>query len=251
LKAPNGVRPGSELDDLGRIVPDMTIWKICHDVAAGLSHIHAHGITHQDIKPSNIFFVPHARFGAMCKIGDFGMAGKIGSAGDGQEGDTRYMPPELLSSSIRHASSDIFSLGLTLYEIAMDDHIELPVEGPRWHELRSVNEPKLTSCRCKELEKLLQAMTNPDENKRPSADQILSAEKVKHAGHALDTFLHDYIQDVEEFDRQEERRMDAVQSEDQTPRHDHRTATVRSPSFTMLLPQPPHLMSPPAKYNMN
>ena len=106
--------PGNHVESVGELVPENTVWKICHDVAAGLSHIHSHGIVHNDIKPSNIFLVPHSRLGALLKIGDFGMAGDVGTSEDGQEGDTLYMAPELLSSAARHPSADIFSLGLTL-----------------------------------------------------------------------------------------------------------------------------------------
>jgi len=247
LPPPVGVEAGSHIDAFGRLVPNMTVWKICHDISAGLSHIHSHGIVHQDIKPSNIFFVVNARFGAMCKIGDFGLAGSIGSSGDGQEGDTRYMPPELLASSIRHTSSDIFSLGLTLYEIATDDHIEMPSEGPRWHQLRSCDGPKLPACRGNDLQRLLQSMTDPNEGKRPTADAILENTFVNHAGHKVDTFLRDYIRDVEEYDRLEEERLAMDRADDQTPRNDHRSATVRSPSLSMLLPGAPSLFSPSAK----
>jgi len=242
-----GVQPGSKMDGFGRLVPNMSVWKICHDISAGLSHIHSHGIVHQDIKPSNIFFVSCARFGAMCKIGDFGLAGSIGSSGDGQEGDTRYLPPELLASATRHTSSDIFSLGLTLYEIATDEQIEMPSEGPRWHELRSQNEPKLPACRGENLQRLLQSMTDPDEQKRPTADDILNSENVKAAGNEVDVFLKDYIRDVEEYDRREEERLAMDQAEDQTPRNGNRLSTVRSPSLSMLLPGAPSLLSPQAK----
>ena len=247
LPPPSGVQAGNQLDAFGRIVPNMTVWKICHDISAGLSHIHSHGIVHQDIKPSNIFLVTNARFGAMCKIGDFGMAGSIGSSGDGQEGDARYMPPELLTSATRHTSSDIFSLGLTLYEIAMDEDIDIPSEGPHWHQLRSSNEPKLPSCRGDNLQLLLQSMTNPDETKRPTADTILENENVNIAGHDVDTFLQDYIKDVEEYDRKEEIRLTDHQTDEQTPRNGQRS-TVRSPSLNMLIPAPPTLFSPPAKF---
>jgi membrane-associated tyrosine/threonine-specific cdc2-inhibitory kinase len=247
LPPPSGVQAGSQLDAFGRIVPNMTVWKICHDISAGLSHIHSHGIVHQDIKPSNIFLVANARFGAMCKIGDFGMAGSIGSSGDGQEGDARYMPPELLTSATRHTSSDIFSLGLTLYEIAMDENIEMPSEGPHWHQLRSSNEPKLPSCRGDNLQLLLQSMTNPDETRRPTADTILENENVNIAGHDVDTFLQDYIKDAEEYDRKEEIRLADHQTDEQTPRNGQRP-TVRSPSLHMLIPAPPTLFSPPAKF---
>jgi membrane-associated tyrosine/threonine-specific cdc2-inhibitory kinase len=247
LPPPSDVQAGSQLDAFGRLVPNMSVWKICHDISAGLSHIHSHGIVHQDIKPSNIFFVTNARFGAMCKIGDFGLAGSIGSSGDGQEGDTRYLPPELLASATRHTSSDIFSLGLTLYEIATDEHIEMPSEGQRWHQLRSSDEPKLPSCRGENLQRLLQSMTDPDERNRPTADTIMNNENVKAAGNEVDTFLQDYIKDVEEYDRREEELLAMSRTEDQTPRNGHRHSTVRSPSLSMLLPPAPNLFSPQAK----
>ena len=247
LPPPAGVQVGSQLDAFGRLVPNMSVWKICHDISAGLSHIHSHGIVHQDIKPSNIFFVANARFGAMCKIGDFGLAGSIGSSAEGQEGDTRYLPPELLTSATRHTSSDIFSLGLTLFEIATDEQIEMPSEGLRWHQLRSAGEPKLPTCRGENLQCLLQSMTNPDVAKRPTADMILNNENVKAAGIEEDTFLRDYIEDVEEYDRREEERLAMDRTEDQTPQTGHRYTTVRSPSLSMLLPGAPNLFSPQTK----
>mmetsp|Transcript_2272 Transcript_2272/g.4781 ORF Transcript_2272/g.4781 Transcript_2272/m.4781 type:complete len:95 (+) Transcript_2272:110-394(+) len=90
-------------------------------------------------------------------------------------------------------------------------------------------------------------MTDPDERKRPTADTILDNETVKAAGYEVDTFLQDYIRDVEEFDKREEERLAVDRAEDQTPRNGHRYTTVRSPSLSMLLPGPPNLFSPPAK----
>mmetsp|Transcript_6409 Transcript_6409/g.16264 ORF Transcript_6409/g.16264 Transcript_6409/m.16264 type:complete len:1413 (+) Transcript_6409:433-4671(+) len=229
----------------GGIVPTDTIWKICHDIAAGLSHVHANGIVHQDLKPSNIFFVPNSRFGAMCKIGDFGMAGDIGSSGDGLEGDARYMSPELLTSSTRHPTSDIFSFGLTIYEIASELHIDMPSEGNRWHQLRSHNEPRLPSSRGKELEVLVQSMTNPKQSSRPTADQLLEHTNVKAAGLGPDAFLRDYLQDVQaQEDREAELRAMEF-SEEKTPRNDQRYS-VRSPSLSMMMPAAPNLLSPAA-----
>ena len=244
LRAQHGLPAGSDIDILGRSIPNITVWKICHDISAGLSHIHSLGVVHHDIKPSNIFFVPHIRFGAMCKIGDFGMAGDVGTVGE--EGDTKYMPPELLSSGKRLPSSDIFSLGLTLYEVAADHQIEMPSEGPRWHDLRVDKAPDLPSHRGSEMVELIKAMTNPSTCSRPTADFILTNAKVKAAGHGCDYFLGDYIRDVEEFDRVEEARLASNQCEDQTPRTGQHRG-IQSPSFTMILPAAPNLLSPTAK----
>jgi len=245
--------PNSQLGSIdespSRSVPNDTVWKICHDIAAGLSHIHSHGMVHHDIKPSNIFFVAHPRFGAMCKIGDFGMAGDIGTSADGLEGDTRYMSPELLSSGARQPSSDIFSLGLTIYEIAADIQTEMPSEGPEWHFLRSPHGPILPKERGQELLTLVQQMTYPSESERPTADAILQREDVLAAGKRCDRFLQDYLHDIEAFDQREEERLAMDCQEDQTPRNgSHRmTMPVRSPSLSMLISNPPNLLSPVSK----
>ena len=199
---PNELNTESEMEIDGRLLPGPTIWKICHDVAAGLSHIHSCGIVHHDIKPSNIFLVSHPRFGAMCKIGDLGMAGEIGTCEDGHEGDTMYMAPELLSSGVKLPCADIFSLGLTLYEMSSGFGWELPSEGPQWHKLRSGSHiPELSSTHDRQLVNLIQKMIQAEKSKRPSADDILKEVLVCEAGSRCDEFLRDYIKDTEAFDR--------------------------------------------------
>jgi len=232
-----GILQNSHNDDdhVGRLVPEMTVWKICHDVAAGLSHIHSHNLVHHDIKPSNIFFVPHSRLGAMCKIGDFGMAGDVGTMEDGQEGDTIYMPPELLASGRRHPSADLFSLGLTLYELSSSSCVDLPSEGTKWHELRSGQHiPELPPCRSSELGQLIQKMISPDLSKRPMADKILDeVPAVKEAGTKIDEFLRDYINDIEEFDRDQDRRGSGVGITPRNPNRNNetdRSSNVRTPT---------------------
>jgi membrane-associated tyrosine- and threonine-specific cdc2-inhibitory kinase len=240
----------SDMEIDGRLIPESTIWKIVHDVSAGLSHIHACGIVHHDIKPSNIFFVAHPRFGAMCKIGDLGMAGEVGTCEDGQEGDTMYMAPELLASGVKQPCADIFSLGLTLYEMSAGFGWELPSEGPRWHELRSGSHvPELSSTHNRQLVTLIQKMIQSDQSKRPSAEDILKEFLVNEAGSRCDEFLRDYITDTEEFDRLRQERVRLAQREasevGQTPRNiesggrDLRTPTQGIPMAPALFSTPP------------
>ena len=77
------------------------------------------------------------------------MAADIGQGEDGHEGDTKYMAKELLNSQDRYPSADIFSLGLTLYEICiaaeyrdmlMANQSVLPSEGTEWQKLRAGKE---------------------------------------------------------------------------------------------------------------
>jgi len=208
-------------DKMGHLVPETTIWKIFHDVAVGLSHIHSHGIVHHDIKPLNIFFVSHPRLGALCKIGDFGMAGDIGTVDDGQEGDTIYMPQELLTCPTKHPRSDIFSLGLTIYELSSSGSWKLPTEGSRWHEIRNgLHVPELPASRSKTLVSLIQKMINSNKDQRPTAKDILSSnEKINSAGVEPDNFLSEYVRDVQDFDQAREREFILAQVEANQSRH--------------------------------
>lgn len=188
-----------------RLIPEPTLWKICHDVAAGLSHVHSCGFVHFDIKPANIFFILHDRFGVMCKIGDFGMSGEIGSSEDGQEGDQRYMAPELLVTAKKHPSADIFSFGLTLYELASSPSFVLPSEGARWHDLRSgTNQLDVLSNRDPDFSSLIISTILPSCDQRPTAQSILSISKVSAAGAKCDEFLRDFVFDVKTLDEKEE-----------------------------------------------
>mmetsp|Transcript_29409 Transcript_29409/g.33784 ORF Transcript_29409/g.33784 Transcript_29409/m.33784 type:complete len:1278 (+) Transcript_29409:118-3951(+) len=200
----NHLKEGRDISQ--RLVPENTLWKICHDVAAGLHHIHSHDIVHNDIKPMNIFFVSHLQLGAVCKIGDFGLAGFKGTVDDGQEGDTMYMPQEILAGSAKHPSGDIFSLGITLYELSSSDSWILPSEGAKWHDIRSgFHCPQIPESRSNVLLKLIQSMINPTYEERPTASQILTKDEVLAAGKKVDLFLTNYVRDVDAFDRARER----------------------------------------------
>ncbi len=86
-------------------------------VADGLAHAHDIGILHRDIKPSNLLL---DQAGAVW-ITDFGLARLAESSNLTRTGEVigtlRYMPPEQLSG-VSNEQGDIYSLGLTLYELA-------------------------------------------------------------------------------------------------------------------------------------
>ncbi|KAL7520755.1 hypothetical protein ACHAWX_005464 [Stephanocyclus meneghinianus] len=205
--------PNEDADELKRLLPERAIWQICHDISRGLFHIHSHGMVHHDIKPSNIFFVYNVRWGTICKIGDFGLAGDIGTD-DGQEGDTTYMPSELLSSSVKHPGADIFSLGLTLYEMAAAVSWSPPPEGKRWHDLRDgSHNPDLPASRSQSLVLLIRSMIRPNVNGRPSAEDVSEHTEVKRASALADSFLSQYVKDVERYDALRERELESAERE--------------------------------------
>ncbi len=92
---------------------------IAEQVSGALDHAHARQIIHRDIKPSNIM-VTGDTAGDTAKVMDFGVA-KITSMGmtsTGQVlGTPSYMSPELVKGANLDGRSDIFSLGVVLYEM--------------------------------------------------------------------------------------------------------------------------------------
>lgn len=89
--------------------------KLAQQVAEGLAHLHAHGVYHQDIKPSNLLWTDQG-----VRIIDFNVAASDQDKGQMPGGTGRYIPPDLerirdLSSS-QKVDRDLYALGITLYE---------------------------------------------------------------------------------------------------------------------------------------
>jgi serine/threonine protein kinase len=111
---------GTELAALtaeGRPLPLEQVLDIAVQVAEGLAYAHTHGVIHRDIKPANILL---ARDG-VAKIADFGIArmrsAEAKSEPSSASGSPRYLSPEQVLGRRADHRSDIFSLGVVLYEM--------------------------------------------------------------------------------------------------------------------------------------
>ena len=101
---------GTLLKRVGRF-PEERGLEIARQICAGLAAAHERDVIHRDLKPANVMLDGTGKV----RITDFGLAGASGEAI--RAGTPAYMAPEQLSGQEVTARSDIYALGLVLYEI--------------------------------------------------------------------------------------------------------------------------------------
>lgn len=175
---------GLTLDELLRMrgpLPAAEAMKIAMQICDGLSHAHKHGIIHRDIKPHNIMSTPDGRY----KIMDFGISRLLGATTHYTKtgtvlGSVHYLSPEQASGHKVSYMSDLYSLGVVLYELVTGQvpfdadeivaialkHIQQPVPDPK-----STN-PQLPDPLCHIIHK---ALSKKPQHRFQSADQMKNA----------------------------------------------------------------------------
>ena len=113
--------PGEDLESLihSRAMSKSEMLESLIQVCDGLGYAHERGIVHRDIKPANIFITTHGHRHT-AKLMDFGVAqmGSTKLTEDGTwMGTVSYMAPEYLDTGKAAGSSDLFALGVVLYEV--------------------------------------------------------------------------------------------------------------------------------------
>ncbi len=117
--------------------------RICGQVAEALDYAHAQGVIHRDVKPGNVLLTPNDE----AKLSDFGLSLLSEDAGDPTwtiRGTPRYMSPEQAQGKPIDYRTDLYSLGVMLYECAtgdapfvgnalsmIDQHIHAALTSPR------------------------------------------------------------------------------------------------------------------------
>ena len=105
-----------EILDSGVVLPIEKITHISSQVAEGLAFAHEHGIVHRDVKPANVMVMKNG----LIKITDFGIA-QMSSASRTVSGmvmgSPKYMSPEQVVGQAVDGRSDIFALGVVIYEM--------------------------------------------------------------------------------------------------------------------------------------
>ncbi len=183
--------PGITLRDLlqehGALTSEQTI-DIAESVLSGLAAAHKAGIVHRDLKPENVLLADAGRI----KIGDFGLA-RAASAntatGAALLGTIAYLSPELVTRGIADARSDIYAVGIMMYEMLTGEQPfkgEQPMQIAYQHANDSVPPPSNANPRVPaELDELVLWATARDPEERPRdarvmLDQLRDTEALLH-----------------------------------------------------------------------
>jgi Protein kinase domain len=172
---------GEDLSSLLRRIgqfPQAKGLDIARQMCAGLAAAHDHGVLHRDLKPGNIMLDGRGRV----RITDFGLAALSGDLG-GEEvsaGTPAYMAPEQLAGVEVTQRSDIYSLGLVMYEIFTGKKAYEAASLGELLRLRETSSPSSLSVLVKDIdpltERVIQRCLEKDPAQRPaSALQVAAA----------------------------------------------------------------------------
>ena len=162
---------------IGRLSPDKAT-EIARQICAGLAAAHERGVVHRDLKPANVMLDGAGKV----RVTDFGLAG-IAASIKGAEiraGTPAYMAPEQLAGSEVTTKSDLYSLGLVLYEILTGKRAFEATTLPELMKLREQGKITNPSTLVRDLDPLLERVIlrclDKDPAQRPaSAIQVAAA----------------------------------------------------------------------------
>jgi serine/threonine-protein kinase len=173
-----GEELSSLLHRIGRLPADKAT-EIARQICAGLAAAHNRGVLHRDLKPSNVMIDEHGN----ARLTDFGIAALTEEIRDNEihAGTPAYMSPEQLEGKELTTKSDIYSLGLVLYELFTGQRAFDAPSLPQLLSLRRSNgTPTKPSSLIQNLDPLIEHVIlrclEKDADRRPaSALQVASA----------------------------------------------------------------------------
>lgn len=177
------------LKDYGKLTPEQTC-DIMDAVLRGLAAAHESGILHRDLKPENVLLADDGRI----KLGDFGLArATTANTASGQAllGTIAYLSPELLTRGEAGVRSDLYSVGIMMYEMLTGEQPykgDQPMQVAYQHANDTVPAPSSVNPLVPaELDAIVAWATarNPDDrpaNASQMLERLLKAEEVIRGG---------------------------------------------------------------------
>jgi len=170
--------PGGDLkgviDEKGPL-PNAELAQLGAAVSSGLAHAHEGGVIHRDIKPHNILIDAYGR----PKLSDFGIARALDATQATQTGSylgtALYSSPEQLQGERVTPKSDVYSLGVALYQAAVGQtpFTGTPIEVASQHASRMPTAPRVLGADLGEgVEALILDCIQKDPDRRPTAEEV-------------------------------------------------------------------------------
>ena len=162
-------------------IPERLICGYLVDMLKALEHLHNHDLPHWDISPEHIFVTDDG----VCKLGDFGLAVDLEAKNlFRQKKPPTYVAQECIMQGHFSKAADVFSLGISILELATDLDLSLPANGLLWHKLREEDlEDEYFNSRetpvGPELRKILNRMMEFNPDRRPTVHQLLEDPYIK------------------------------------------------------------------------
>jgi len=164
----------------GSRIAARNIAEIGYDLAEALEYIHAQGVVHRDVKPSNILLVDYgnAAARARAKLTDLGIAVARGAervTADGTTtGTAAYLSPEQASGEPVGPPTDVYAAGLVLLQ-CFTRTIEFPGTVVESAVARLARQPRIPDYLPERWRALLESMTARDPRDRPSGRELVPA----------------------------------------------------------------------------
>jgi serine/threonine protein kinase len=180
---------GAQLDywhDFDRPMPPAQAVGLIHQACLGLAEVHARGVVHRNLKPANLWVEPSGNL----KIVDFASARGFGAnavAGDNVTtqhvlvGTPQYAPPEQVYSSTLTAASDVYSLGVILYEL-LSGRCPFWAENPRSEIVRRLADDPVDWMNAHVKKPVVSLRGQVPENLAELLDTCLAKKPIRSAG---------------------------------------------------------------------